>query len=195
MKPATGAVDTQRLFFALWPDADLQQRLAAASLALLPPHSGGRHVPPENLHCTLLFLGAVGAAQRLCVEAAADRVRAAPFSLVLDRFGYFRRPQVAWLGCSTTPSMLSRLVTDLARVFDRVLLDLTISESPAETWLAFSGAGPAASDLAWFRAGSWREGIAQLFDGAEGGVARGIGTIEVVTAAGADPSCSAWTPA
>jgi 2'-5' RNA ligase len=113
MKPAPGAVDTQRLFFALWPDADLQQRLAAASLALLPPHSGGRHVPPGNLHCTLLFLGAVDAAQRLCVEAAADRVRAAPFSLVLDRFGYFRRPQVAWLGCSATPSMLSRLVADL----------------------------------------------------------------------------------
>lgn len=107
-----GAVETQRLFFALWPEAALQQRLAQAAAALLP-HAAGRRVRAENLHCTLVFLGAVDAAQRLCLEDAAALVRAEPFTLTFDRLGYFRRPQVAWLGCTTTPAPLQALVTGL----------------------------------------------------------------------------------
>ncbi len=107
-----GAVETQRLFFALWPEPGLQQRLAQAAAALLPP-AAGRRVRPENLHCTLVFLGAVDAAQRLCLEDAASLVRAEPFTLSFDRLGYFRRPQVAWLGCTTTPAALQALVAGL----------------------------------------------------------------------------------
>jgi 2'-5' RNA ligase len=110
LKP--GAVATQRLFFALWPDPDLQQQLARAATALLPADLG-RRVRAENLHCTLVFLGDVDADQRLCVEAAASEIRARAFALRLDRFGYFRRPQVAWLGCTATPPALTRLVADL----------------------------------------------------------------------------------
>jgi len=108
-----GAVETQRLFFALWPDPALQQRLAQAAAALLP-RDAGRRVREENLHCTLVFLGAVEAAQRLCLEDAASLVRAEPFTLVLDRIGYFRRPQVAWLGCTTIPAALQALVAGLS---------------------------------------------------------------------------------
>ncbi|MEK7758301.1 MAG: 2'-5' RNA ligase family protein, partial [Pseudomonadota bacterium] len=54
-------METQRLFFALWPDPVLQQRLAQAAEALLP-RAAGRRVRAENLHCTLVFLGAVEAA-------------------------------------------------------------------------------------------------------------------------------------
>jgi len=105
-------VATQRLFFALWPDPELQQRLARVAAALLPAELG-RRVRAENLHCTLVFLGGVDADQRLCVEAAAGEVRARAFNLQLDRFGYFRRPQVAWLGSTVTPTELIRLVADL----------------------------------------------------------------------------------
>jgi len=108
-----GAVETQRLFFALWPEPALQQRLAQAAAALLP-RAAGRRVREENLHCTLVFLGAVEAAQRLCLEDAASLVRAEPFTLTLDRLGYFRRPQVAWLGCTTTPAALQALVAGLS---------------------------------------------------------------------------------
>jgi 2'-5' RNA ligase len=106
------AVETQRLFFALWPDPVLQERLAQAAAALLP-NDIGRRVRENNLHCTLVFLGAVSAAQRLCLEDAAALVRAGPFTLTLDRLGYFRRPQVAWLGCTTVPAALQSLVTGL----------------------------------------------------------------------------------
>ena len=113
MKPGSGAVATQRLFFALWPEEALQQQLAKAAAALLP-QAAGRRVRPENLHCTLVFLGSVDAGQRLCVEAAAAALASPPFTLVFDRFGYFRRPQVAWLGCSRTPPALLDLAGQLS---------------------------------------------------------------------------------
>ena len=112
MPDGKDAVATQRLFFALWPDAALRQQLAQTALALLPQV---RRVPVENLHSTLVFLGNVGSAQRLCLEDAASLVRAARFSLTLDRFGYFRRPQVAWLGCTNIPAPLQALVAELNR--------------------------------------------------------------------------------
>lgn len=113
MKPGQGAVATQRLFFALWPEEVLQRQLATAAAALLP-QTIGRRVRPENLHCTLVFLGNVDAGQRLCVEAAATALApTASFTLTFDRFGYFRGPQVAWLGCSRTPPALLDLVAQL----------------------------------------------------------------------------------
>lgn len=108
-----GAVATQRLFFALWPDAGLQQQLAKTAAALLPGPDV-RRVPAENLHSTLVFLGDVEPAQRLCLEDAASLVRATRFTLTFDRFGYFRRPQVAWLGCATIPTPLQALVAELS---------------------------------------------------------------------------------
>jgi len=112
MSSKTGAVETQRLFFALWPDAGLQHQFASVAQALLPTQSV-RRVRPENLHCTLVFLGAVNAEQRLCLEQAANEVHVPRFTLVLDRSGYFRKPQVAWLGSSRLPVELLELVAGL----------------------------------------------------------------------------------
>jgi 2'-5' RNA ligase len=94
---ASGAVASRRLFFALLPDGELRARLAAELrpvLAGLP----GRAVSAERLHITLLFLGTLESRQQACVEAAAARVHAAPFTLVLDRIDYWRHAGVLWLG-------------------------------------------------------------------------------------------------
>jgi 2'-5' RNA ligase len=107
-----GAVESQRLFFALCPEPVFQQQLARAAAALLP-HATGYRVPEENLHCTLVFLGSVETAQRLCLEDAASLFSSEPFTLTFDRLGYFSRPQVAWLGCTTPPAALQTLVTHL----------------------------------------------------------------------------------
>lgn len=112
MSHSKGAVETQRLFFALWPEPKLQQQLAQAAAALLS-NEVGRRVRAENLHCTLVFLGSVEPAQRLCLEDAASLVRAEPFDLTFDRLGYFRQPRAAWLGCTRTPAALQALVTGL----------------------------------------------------------------------------------
>ncbi len=90
----------------------MQQRLAQAAAALVPNEAAHR-VRAENLHSTLVFLGAVEPAQQLCLEDAAGLVRAEPFDLTFDRLGYFRQPRAAWLGCTTPPAALQALVTGL----------------------------------------------------------------------------------
>jgi len=105
--------ETQRLFFGLWPDMAMQRQLAQAASAFVAK-APARLVRTENLHCTLVFLGSVTADQRACVEAVADRIRKHPFDLRLDRFGYFRRPQVAWVGSTKTPVALETLANHLA---------------------------------------------------------------------------------
>lgn len=110
----TGAGTRQRLFFALWPEPALQRRFYDAGRELLHANVG-RRLPPENLHLTLVFLGAVTAEQRDCLLAAAA-VRAAPFTLRFDISGYWKRPQLLWVGCRESPASLRSLVDALKEI-------------------------------------------------------------------------------
>jgi 2'-5' RNA ligase len=103
-----------RLYFALWPQEALRQRLheAAATIAV---DSRGRRVPRANLHLTLHFIGNVYFAQMECLQRAARLVRAAAFDLTIDQQGYFNKPRVAWLGCSNPPAALDNLHWQLGR--------------------------------------------------------------------------------
>ncbi|WP_347988132.1 hypothetical protein [Methylomonas sp. AM2-LC] len=51
----------KRLFFALWPETAVREQCVAVYKKL--PNSMGKPVLASNLHCTLLFLGNVSAAQ------------------------------------------------------------------------------------------------------------------------------------
>lgn len=106
--------DKQRLFFALWPSEALRELLTP--LLKLKRECGGRPPSPANLHITLNFLGMVDADTRDCLEQAAGEIQVPPFELALDRFGYWPRPRVMWLGCSETPPSLLGLVERLNRV-------------------------------------------------------------------------------
>lgn len=108
--PASPAA-TQRLFFALWPDADA--RTALAALAQDHARHNGCAVAPTNLHVTLAFVGGVSAAQRQCLEAAAATVTAPAFSLKLDRLGFWARPRILWAGTSAPPIEMMVLVKTL----------------------------------------------------------------------------------
>lgn len=101
-----------RLFFALWPDPGMRARL---NDRVIPALEGlpGRRVPLENWHVTVAFLGTVSRACQACVEALAERVRCTAFTLNLDHYGYWARPQVVWLGASVCPAPLQNLVRDL----------------------------------------------------------------------------------
>lgn len=101
----------ERLFFALWPDEALQRTLYKLGRVVAPP--GGKPMSVQNLHITLAFLGAIDADTRSCMENAADAVQLPPFELVLDKAGYWPRPQVVWLGCSTVPEPLQTLAARL----------------------------------------------------------------------------------
>jgi len=113
MEGTKGAAGSQRLFFGLWPDIISRQQIVQAGTALLA-NASGRAVDAANLHCTLMFLGAVTTDQRVCVEAVASTVNEDSFDLRLDRFGYFQRPRVAWVGSTEIPRPLSLLVRELS---------------------------------------------------------------------------------
>lgn len=100
-----------RLFFALWPDEATRARLDGARRSL--PEQSGRPVPARNLHLTLVFLGDVADTALGALEAGAAMLRAAPFTLVLDRYGGFAHAGVAWLAPARVPEELLSLVEAL----------------------------------------------------------------------------------
>ena len=106
--------DKQRLFFALWPSGTMRESLSP--LLKFNHECGGRPHPPSNLHITLNFLGMVDADSRDCLEQAVGEIIIPPFELTLNRFGYWPRPRVMWLGCNETPQALTDLVNGLNRV-------------------------------------------------------------------------------
>lgn len=105
------SADSRRLFLALWPEEE--HRLAMASMAQAA--AGRRAVKSDNLHLTLVFLGSTDADRLACYERALSDLEVMPLTLTLDRFGYWPRPRVLWLGASHPPLNLIALVLDLNR--------------------------------------------------------------------------------
>jgi 2'-5' RNA ligase len=108
--------ERQRLFFALWPSEALREALAP--LHKLKRECGGRAVATAKLHITLNFLGSIDGDTRDCLEQAAAEIAVPPFELILDQFGYWRRPRVVWFGCGETPDPLRQLVSELNRAIE-----------------------------------------------------------------------------
>lgn len=104
--------ESERLFFALWPEPQQQHAWADLAESLVPADSG-RLLPAQNLHITLLYLGEVGSETRLMLEQKADAIHAKPFELKFERFGHWRKPQVVWWGPKQTPEPLQKLVQSL----------------------------------------------------------------------------------
>jgi RNA 2',3'-cyclic 3'-phosphodiesterase len=106
------AASRQRLFFALWPDAQTRDDFAHIARTHLPP-GGGRPVATANVHLTLEFLGTVDASMRACAERAADALSMPAFELEFQRLGYWPRPRVLWSAPQATPEPLESLVATL----------------------------------------------------------------------------------
>ena len=79
------------------------------------PADIGRAVNADNLHITLAFLGSTPAQRQACIEAALDGVVVPRFSLQLDRLGFWRKPQVLWVGSDRSPPSLQALVDGVSR--------------------------------------------------------------------------------
>lgn len=108
---ADNAVERPRLFFALWPDAPLQHTLAKIAAKSLKKK--GRLVRNENLHITLFYLGPTEAERRACAERVAEAVRAAPFTLRLERLEHWPKPRILCSLPSEHPPALHTLVNTL----------------------------------------------------------------------------------
>ena len=107
---------TRRLFLALWPTVAERRALQAASAAVLQA-SHALAVPPENLHLTLAFLGAVPAARAAELAALSGELAAAwdagPVALTWTGLEYWKRPQilaaVTVAGCAAAAELATRL--------------------------------------------------------------------------------------
>ena len=97
-----------RIFFALWPNDALRDSLHRASKTI-PVERPARRVPQYNLHLTLHFIGNVYFDQMTCLQQQARLLKAAAFELNIDCQGYFKKPRVAWLGCSEMPTAMREL--------------------------------------------------------------------------------------
>lgn len=85
-RPRTAA--RRRLFFALWPEGGVRERLGRVA-RWCQHRSGGRDVAEQNLHLTLLFLGHVTDHQALLAQRAGDCGVLARCSFTLDRVEYW----------------------------------------------------------------------------------------------------------
>lgn len=106
----------KRLFFALWPDAEIRRRLA--EVAELLPEASCRRTPVENLHLTLVFLGNVPDTAIPALKDGANRLRLQipGFELRLERNGWWKHSGVAWLATEHAPPPLLSLVDELRRL-------------------------------------------------------------------------------
>lgn len=114
----------RRLFVALEPPEPVRRRLAALMVDLRRAAGRAadeiRWVPPENVHLTLQFLGAVPEERVAAVEAALRAAAAAsrPLSLEVRGAGGFpnaRRPRVVWAGVAGDVAPLAALAAGLGR--------------------------------------------------------------------------------
>jgi 2'-5' RNA ligase len=115
---------TRRLFVAVAPPDPVRRRIVQIAEELRraagPAGVDLRWVPPENVHVTLQFLGAVPAERVEAVEAAVRAAAAAgrPLSLEVKGAGGFpssRRPRVVWLGLGGDIDPLAAIAADLGR--------------------------------------------------------------------------------
>jgi len=101
-----------RLFFALWPNAEERAALAFWQ-GPLQKLCGGRPVPENNLHNTLVFLGNVEAARLEALQLAAQEVSEAGFDLALDVARYWGHNHIVYAAPSQVPPQLIGLVDAL----------------------------------------------------------------------------------
>ncbi len=101
-----------RVFFALWPETGTQKALHLLAEEFRGS-CGGRVMRADTLHMTLLFLGAVERAKLPELIRAAERVRASPMTIALDRLDCWKHNRIVYAAPSVSVMTLDRLVQSL----------------------------------------------------------------------------------
>lgn len=119
--------NTQRVFVALWPPAQVRAQLARLAASLVDRIQAGRLVPAGNLHLTLAFIGSLDEARVAELARHVEHCRCVPFVWRVDHMGAFRRARVLWAGGASVPA-LDHLVRDVRALLDR--LDVAYDRKP-----------------------------------------------------------------
>jgi 2'-5' RNA ligase len=108
----TQRVRSVRLFFALWPDADIAVQLAGAA-AQLTMRGPGRLVKPSNYHLTLAFVGEVPSPQVAMLRKIGRSLRAPRCAVSFDSMEFWPASQIVVGAAREVPSGLSGLSKQL----------------------------------------------------------------------------------
>ena len=114
-----------RTFFALWPDEEVRRALAERTAATARM-CAGRAPRADLLHLTLVFLGATPPERIAALRDTMDTLHVAPFTMTLDRCGWFHHSGIAWMGAQSPPPALLDLQDGLARGAARVGFSLDV---------------------------------------------------------------------
>lgn len=104
----------KRLFFALWPDQQTREKIAAFNQTIVVP--GIKKIKVENLHVTLLFLGNTDAPSEMMLRLLAGEISGQSFIVQFSQLDYWRKPKIL---CLTTPfydTQLALLVDSLTAI-------------------------------------------------------------------------------
>jgi 2'-5' RNA ligase len=97
-----------RLFLALWPDDRTREQLF--DVAKQFNNENIRLVKKSNLHMTLEFLGEVSDEDSDELIKRLNDVKAEPFEIELTRIGFWKKPQILYVGTTIVPKQLLTLV-------------------------------------------------------------------------------------
>ncbi len=101
-----------RLFFALWPDADVSRRLTQIGRQL-KLEGRSRRVDPKNYHVTLAFVGEVPAPKLAVLQQIGRSLQARRFAFSCDSIEFWRESQVVVAAAGAAPPGLLDLGTQL----------------------------------------------------------------------------------
>lgn len=108
----TKGANIARVFFALWPDALVQQALYALAMEY-QPLCAARAMGEETLHMTLLFLGGIERVRLPQLMEAAGKISAPPFGFALEQLLFWPHNRIAYAASATEVPALHQLVTAL----------------------------------------------------------------------------------
>ena len=91
-----------RLFFALWPDADVTRRFTQVARQL-KLEGRSRWVDPKNYHVTLAFVGEVPATRLAVLQQIGRTLHARRFTFSCDSIEFWREPQVLVAAARAAP--------------------------------------------------------------------------------------------
>ncbi len=104
--------DATRVFFALWPNRQIQQQLHALAKQL-HPQCQGRVMRTETLHMTLQFIGNIPRSLLPKLILSAEKVSAQPFTMQLEKMAYWKHNRIAYATLASEVPLLDHLVLQL----------------------------------------------------------------------------------
>jgi RNA 2',3'-cyclic 3'-phosphodiesterase len=128
-----------RLFFALWPDADVTRQLTQVARQLTL-EGRSRWVNPKNYHLTLAFVGEVPATKLAVLQQIGRSLRAAQFAFTCDSIEFWRESKVVVAAARAAPPGLLDLARRLndaiglppERLRAHVTLARKVTQAPAQ---------------------------------------------------------------